>query len=572
MPVGSEILTTAQMRATGSAAMSSGRVTGAELMERAGRAVAGHIRLRWPRPGRAVVLCGPGNNGDDGYVIARHLHRAGWQLRVLGLANQPGPDAAQMRQRWQEIGPILPLDAATFAGVQDCDLVIDAIFGTGLTRAPTGPIAALLAALTDPSLPPMVAVDCPSGLCLDSGGWPGRDRGTATGARARLTVAFDRPKPGHVLESGAFRCGELVIADIGLGDWHHIASNAPQTLLLHPAIPTPWLPAPQGPAFSLLAKPADGHKFLSGHALIIAGGPARGGAARLSARAALRVGAGLVTLAPPADALAEHAGPPDALMRQPMEDASDLADMLADSRITALCLGPGCGIERAAGLLPSALACGRPCVLDADALTALSQRPKAERFRDLHDKVILTPHMGEFARLFPDLANRLVAADNTGPLFSRLDAARQAASRTRAVLLLKGPDTVIAAPDGSALIHTVTDLPWLATAGAGDVLAGLIAGLLARSLPPLQAAGLAVQLHALAARRFGPGLTADDLPDQIPAILRDLLEGASGVFERGGRKKTGIDEVQVKELHARIGELAVANSFLERKLKPGGGK
>lgn len=247
-------------------------------------------------------------------------------------------------------------------------------------------------------------------------------------------------------------------------------------------------------------------------------------------------------------------------MRQPVEDASDLADMLADLRITALCLGPGCGIERAAGLLPSALACGRPCVLDADALTALSQRPKAERFRDLHDKVILTPHMGEFARLFPDLANRLVAADNTGPLFSRLDAARQAASRARAVLLLKGPDTVIATPDGSALIHTVTDLPWLATAGAGDVLAGLIAGLLARSLPPLQAAGLAVQLHALAARRFGPGLTADDLPDQIPAILRDLLEGASGVFERGGRK-TGIDEMQVKELHARIEELAVANSF-----------
>lgn len=291
------------------------------------------------------------------------------------------------------------------------------------------------------------------------------------------------------------------------------------------------------------------NKFSHGHALIVAGGPAKGGAARLSARAALRIGAGLVTLCPPEAALPDHAGPPDALMRHPLEDAEGLQHLLQDRRITALCLGPGCGVGRCTDLLPALLSSRRPCVLDADALTALSQAP--DLAGALHDSCILTPHMGEFARLFPDLAARLRApeappparyADYTdlrkmqdwlaaasryrdqlatmrGPVFSRLDATREAAARSGAVVLLKGPDTVMAAPDGRALIHSAFDIPWLATAGAGDVLSGIITGLLARGLSPLDAAGIAVRLHAAAARQHGPGLIADDLPDTLPAVL-----------------------------------------------------
>lgn len=516
MQTGTEISTPAQMRAIESAAMASGMVTGLELMERAGRAVAGQIRLRWPRPGRATVLCGPGNNGGDGYVIARLLHQAGWQLRVLGPESRPGADAAHMRGLWRRIGPVHPLETAALAVGQD--VIVDAVFGTGLTRAPDGPIAALLQRIAGDAVP-VVAVDCPSGLCLDSGRFlPGRDL-----LRACLTVAFDRPKPGHLLADGPLCCGRLVIADIGLAPWHGVTQDAPATLAIHPRIETPWLPRPQGPDTALLAKQSPGHKFSNGHALVIAGGSARGGAARLAARAALRSGAGLVTICPPEDALARDCGPPDALMRHPVDTAPDLDQLLQDSRITGLCLGPGCGIGRAGDLLGPVLAARRPCVLDADALTALALRPRP--FEALHDRVVLTPHAGEFARLFPDLAQRLARPEAAGPEVSRLRITREAAARAGCVLLLKGPDTTIAAPDGRVLIHSAYDLPWLATAGAGDVLAGVITALLARGLPALDAAGLGALLHGFAARGFGPGLIADDLPEQIPAALCQLAYG-----------------------------------------------
>ena len=249
-----------------------------------------------------------------------------------------------------------------------------------------------------------------------------------------------------------------------------------------------------------------GHKYDHGHALIVAGGPGHGGAARLAARAALRIGAGLVTLAPPAAAMADHAAPPDALMRQPVDSAGDLAAAIAARRIAAICIGPGCGPARAATLLPAALASGLPCLLDADALTALAAAPLP-----LRANLVLTPHRGEFARLLPDLS-----------ALPDAQAATEAARRSGAVVLLKGPETAIAAPDGALRIHDGRDAPWLATAGSGDVLSGLIAGLLARGFAPLDAAWAAAHIHAAAARRFGPGLIADDLIDQIPAILRDL--------------------------------------------------
>jgi len=574
MLLGTEILTTAQMRAIESAAMSSGQATGAELMERAGRAVAGQIRLRWPRPGRATVLCGPGNNGGDGYVVARLLHGAGWQLRVLGMESRPGPDAARMKAEWQALGAVLPLTRDALREGPDADVYVDAIFGTGLTRAPEGEIAAVLAYLGGSGgdwaffRESLVAVDCPSGLCLDSGAFPGRPRAPGDfDLRARLTVAFDSPKPGHLLERGPECCGELVVADIGLAPWRVCKPNGdgtPSRIVRLPAVEAVWPgfavpdsrrnPVAAGKRASWLRKQeaGNGHKFSHGHVLVVAGGPARGGAARLSARAALRIGAGLVTLGPPAAALPEHAGPPDALMRRGMDDPAALSEILADRRIDALCIGPGCGVERAAALLPAILGAGRATVLDADALTALSRDPGLMAL--LHRDCVLTPHGGEFARLFPDLARRLdhpqrpaaagyadasdparmarFLADHAayreelakmrGPLYSRLDAVRDAAARCGAIVLLKGPDTVIAAPDARATIHSAFDIPWLATAGAGDVLAGIVAGLLARGLPALEAAGLGTLLHAQAARHAGPGLIADDLPEALPAVLRGL--------------------------------------------------
>lgn len=294
----------------------------------------------------------------------------------------------------------------------------------------------------------------------------------------------------------------------------------------------------------------DGHKFSHGHALVLSGGPGKGGAARLTARAALRVGAGMVTIAPPGDALQDHCVPPDALMRRAIDAGRDMTDALADARITAAALGPGCGVTRAAELVDPLLGSRRPCVLDADALTALASRG----FDGLHGECILTPHLGEFARLFPDLSERLtgptfpksakryaeyprfideypnfvaehhriVAAlsDMRAPLYSKLDAAGDAARRCGAVVVLKGPDTVIAAPGGFARIHLAVDVPWLATAGSGDVLTGIIAGLMARGCRALEAASLGVAIHARAALAFGPGLIADDLPEAIPAVLR----------------------------------------------------
>ncbi|MDP5307974.1 NAD(P)H-hydrate dehydratase [Paracoccus spongiarum] len=522
-----EILSTAQMRAIESEAMTSGAITGPQLMERAGAAVAGQIRLAWPKAGRATVLCGPGNNGGDGYVIALLLRRAGWRVRVLGCDGDPGPDAAEMRRRWRQAGPVLPLTPQAFLAAPPGDICVDAVFGTGLTRPPAREIAQVLALLPGEDV---VAVDCPSGLCLDSGVLLGRPRaGDAGMPRARLTVAFDSPKPGHLLGLGPAVCGRLVIADIGLGPWRQTAARGgpedrpdgrPGLVAIAQPATAPRDGAARSGLRALLAKHSPAHKFSHGHALILAGGVGAGGAARLAARAALRIGAGLVTIGPPAEALAEHAGPPDALMRRAVDAAPDLSAMLGDARLRAICIGPGCGTRRAAALLPAALGSGRPCVLDADALTALAA--DADLAAGLHAACVLTPHAGEFARLFPDLAARLDAVPARGPAVSRLDVAREAAARCGAVVLLKGPDSVIAVPDGRAMIHSAVDVPWLATAGSGDSLAGLIAGAMARGVAPCDAAGLAVILHAMAARSIGAGLIADDIPDRLPAILRGI--------------------------------------------------
>ncbi|WGH78080.1 NAD(P)H-hydrate dehydratase [Jannaschia ovalis] len=495
------LFTAARMRAIEAAHFESGAATGAELMERAGTGAVAAMEAAWPdlaaRPGRAVLACGPGNNGGDGYVVARLLAQRGWDVTVFALGTpRAGGDAAGMRARWG--GPPRPLSELR---VQGADLLVDAVFGTGLARAPEG-LEALFAASR--AGPRVLALDVPSGLDADSG----RVFAPGQAVRADLTVSFGAWKAGHALAEGPALCGQVRLVDLGLD-----LSGAAAKLV--------------GPPHAAALLKGGGHKYDDGHALVLTGGFGHTGAARLAARAALRVGAGLVTLGAPGSAMLECAAQSMAVMLRRVDDGAALAELLRDARFNALCLGPGLGTgDRAAGLVDAALAAGRGCVLDADALTVLAARDAP--FGPLHANCVLTPHDGEFARLFPDLAERLRAPAAQGPLWSRIDAAREAASRAGATVLLKGPDTIIAAPDGTVAVHAAAydrATPQLATAGAGDVLAGLIAGLLARGTAPFDAACRAAWLHVEAARVFGPGLIAEDLPEALPSVLRALAHG-----------------------------------------------
>ncbi|MCB2137505.1 MAG: NAD(P)H-hydrate dehydratase, partial [Rhodobacteraceae bacterium] len=408
----------------------------------------------------------------------------------------------------------------------DYDLVVDALFGTGLTRPMPDDTDATWQGLMpgpladyahEPNQTRFVAVDVPSGMCSDSG----RDMGALP---AHLTVTFHRPKTGHFLSEGceayggAYGCNKVKIVDIGLSH----PPNASYVCLAR---------------VSHLNKLSIGHKYTHGHAMILSGGAGRGGAARLAARGALRIGAGLVTVGCPPEALTENAARLDAVMLKHVADADAFARVLEDRRINALCLGPGLGTgEREAALLAAALGCrGEPrptddvgrgsprLVLDADALTIIAREP--DLFAALHPSCVLTPHAGEFARLFPDIAEKLAAPATKGPAYSKVDATREAARRAGCVVLYKGADTVIADPSGRCSInsaHYGRAAPWLATAGSGDVLAGFLTGLLARGFDPMQAAETAAWLHVECALKFGPGLIAEDLPEQLPAVFRDL--------------------------------------------------
>lgn len=461
-----ELLTPAEMARADAAAIAGG-IPGITLMEAAGRAVA-RAAMRRFRPCRILVLAGPGNNGGDGYVAARLLEAAGWPVGVAALAPpRPGSDAALAAARWR--GPVVPFSAGEAARA---GLVIDAVFGAGLSKPVDGLVAEVLAAVTAPVL----AVDVPSGV----DGGTGAVLGFAP--RAALTVTFFRRKPGHLLYPGRGLCGETILAEIGL----------PASVL--PGIaPRAWR---NGPWLWRLPKPgAEAHKYTRGH-VAVAAGPGLTGAARLVAAGARRAGAGLVTVAAPdaATAAVLRAGEPGVMV------AEDRARLLADARIGVWVLGPGLPPDAAtAALVRQAVAAGRLVVADAGALSDAAA---------VAGCAVLTPHAGEFARLF-------------GPAGAdRPTAARRAAAQTGSCVLLKGADTLIAAPDGRIAINDNAP-PWLASGGTGDVLAGIIAGLLAQGMPPFEAACAGAWLHGEAARRAGPGLLAEDLPARIAKSFID---------------------------------------------------
>jgi ADP-dependent NAD(P)H-hydrate dehydratase / NAD(P)H-hydrate epimerase len=544
-----ELLTAAQMRAIEQAAIDSGEVTGLELMERAGRGVVEAIFEEWPELAktshRAVVLCGPGNNGGDGFVVARLLKEWGWEVEVFlyGDREKLPTDAKVNCERWLEMGEIGNLselgdDTATVAlnrfhqRIWDCepDLFIDALFGTGLTR----PMPHVLQDICRDTLEltsngvshkefKIVSVDIPSGICADSGSTlarPNTDRDIAV--IADITVVFHRPKVGHFLNIASFGCRKIVVKDIGLPElWRSTRSLKWSEVV---SLPQDRIDID---LFDLgkLRLPIGAHKYDHGHALILSGPSGHGGAARLAARGALRIGAGLVSVACPPDALAEHAAQLNAIMVRGFDGAAGLAEVLSDDRISSITLGPGLGLTDATkALVEIALKSQKNCVLDADALSIFQNNEDA-LFGLCHEGVVLTPHGGEFARLFPDISEKLAAPATTGPAYSKVDATREAAKRAGCVVLFKGADTVIAAPDGQCSInsaHYDRAAPWLATAGSGDVLAGFIGGLMARGFDPMQAAQTAAWLHVECARSFGPGLIAEDLPEELPKVFRAL--------------------------------------------------
>lgn len=486
------LLSAADMYALDAATIAAG-TPGIELMERAGQAAAREAAGMAGAGRPVLVLCGPGNNGGDGYVAARLLALGGVEVSLASLdgCRPARGDAALAAARWT--GPIRHAnDLGTL--LEPRPLIVDALFGAGLARDLDGAAAAVVDRINAGDLP-VLAVDIPSGIDGDTGAV----RGTAI--RAARTVTFGRLKRGHVLMPGRAFCGVVALADIGWRETDLAARPAASVLnepaLWHQAFPVPGL---------------DTHKYARGHACLLSGPATRTGAARLAARAALRAGAGLVTVLSPPDALAENAAHLTAIMLREIRDDAAFEVALADPRIRALVMGPGAGVgpdlrRRVAMAAETRI----PLVLDADALTSFAGEPRELAALLADCPAILTPHEGEFARLF-DLP----------PDMSRLERAGAAARQAGAVVVLKGPDTIVAAPDGTAAIARNAP-PWLATAGSGDVLAGFAAGLLAQGMDAAHAAAAAVWLHGEVGAHVGPGLIAEDLPEGLPAVLRALL-------------------------------------------------
>ncbi len=494
---GMEVLTTAEMERADRLTIAAG-TPGFALMLSAGQAVA-EAAMDLVEEGPILVVAGPGNNGGDGFVAAAELAARGREVSVILLCERDSlqGDAASAAKGWKY--PVLPFNPQAIGKPA---LIIDALFGAGLNRPVKGEPHDMIEAINANGAP-VLAVDLPSGINGTSAAVMG------VAVRATETVTFFRRKPAHLLLPGRMHCGRVRVADIGI-DPRVIAEIAPRAF---ENIPEAWrksFPVPQ----------IDAHKYARGHTIVVSGDIAATGAARMSARGSLRAGAGLVTLASPRDALAVNAAALTAVMVRAIDTAVEFAEMLTDKRLNTCVIGPGAGLgDRTRDFVLTALSARRGLVLDADALTSFAEAPDLlfEAIKASHDpQVVLTPHEGEFPRLFSDISNK-------HPFRSKLERVRAAAERGGAVVLLKGPDTVVASPDGRATIAANAP-PWLATAGAGDVLSGMIAGMLAQGVPAFEAACIGVWMHGEAAREAGPGLIAEDLPEVLPAVFRRLYD------------------------------------------------
>lgn len=487
-----ELLTAEEMSRAEQLAVEAGTST-LTMMENSGRGVAEEVVRRFPRGSRVTVLCGPGNNGGDGFVSARYLRERGYQVRLalLGRQEDLSRDPKEMARRWDEA--IEPMSLQSLEGAQ---IIVDGIYGTGLRDNITGVPAQMIEEVTARALP-VVAIDVPTGI--DATG--GTVRGLAF--KSAATVTFFRRKTGHVLLPGRLYCGDVRAVEMGipaavLGD------IAPRTFANDPDFWLRYFPKLK----------IDGHKYDRGHAVVVSGPMESTGAARLAARTALRSGSGLVTVATSKAAFYINAAQLTAVMVAPYDGPAGLADILADTRITASLIGPGAGTDAdVKDLVSSVLASESTAVLDAEGITAFSEAP-AELFDQIKARpapTLMTPHEGEFKKVFPELDNEP----------SKLERARRAAEISGAVVILKGPDTVVAAPDGLASVSENAP-PWLATAGSGDVLAGLVTGLLTQGMAAFDAAAAAVWIHGELAVAFGPGLIAEDMADLLPGVLQRL--------------------------------------------------
>jgi ADP-dependent NAD(P)H-hydrate dehydratase / NAD(P)H-hydrate epimerase len=492
-----ELLTTSEMARADQLTIAGG-MPGIDLMERAGAAVAAAVAARHAVGSQVVVLAGPGNNGGDGFVAARLLAQRGFRVRLMHvgeIARLKG-DAAIAAKNWT--GPIEPASPSGFAGAS---VIIDALFGAGLDRLVEEPARSLIETMNAQAAL-VIAVDLPSGINGTSGAVMG------SAVKAAQTVTFFRKKPGHLLLPGRLYCGMISVADIGIPDsvLEPIAAKAFENgrELWRGKFPHPR---------------ETGHKYDRGH-VVVASGPAWStGAARLAARGALRAGAGLVTIASPREALAVNAAASLAVMVRPVDGAGELTKFLVDRRLNAFAIGPGVGVgEATAEMVLAALSGERAVVLDADAITSFVGHPERLAQALLQRRgqpTVLTPHEGEFARYFG-------ALDEETKSGSKLNRARRGAELTGAVLVFKGADTVVASPDGRAAIAANAPA-YLATAGADDVLTGMVAALLAQGMPSFEAAAAAVWLHGEAAAAFGPGLISEDLPEMLPGVYRTVF-------------------------------------------------
>jgi ADP-dependent NAD(P)H-hydrate dehydratase / NAD(P)H-hydrate epimerase len=493
-----ELLTNDEMAQADRRTIAAG-TPGTALMEKAGAAVARAVLRRHPSGSRVAVVAGPGNNGGDGFVAARILAAAGMRVRVclVGARDRLKGDAAWAAAGWD--GEVL-----SSLDVSGAAVIVDALFGAGLDRPVTGAGLAAVEAMNGAGCP-VVAVDLASGI----NGTTGAVMGAAVNAAESIT--FFRKKPGHLLLPGRIHCGPVRVADIGIKA-AVLGAIAPMTFENCPALWRSQYPVPD----------IAGHKYGRGHAVVVSGGASHTGAARLAAMAALRAGAGLVTIASPRDALAVNATAELAVMVRAVDDAPELDLMLADRRFNAVAIGPGAGVGAATReKVLTVLAGERAAVVDADGLTSFAEDGARDAlFAALaaNGRAVLTPHAGEFHRLF---GGALAPGDGSGGR-AKTDLARAAARKSGAVVLFKGPDTVIAAPDGRAAINANAP-PWLATAGTGDVLAGLIAGLLARDMRPFEAACAGVWIHGETAKAAGPGMISEDLAPRVPEVYARLL-------------------------------------------------